>query len=86
MVMRNDSLIVTAETTFLIYTNAGHSLKEAFRFASENYFPPKGKLPEELLFQLLSIIPGLNWFSIKIKKIFWIMPARSLQTDFLREF
>ncbi len=50
MVVRNDSLTVTSSTPSLIYTKAGETLKEAFLYASKNYFPPKGKLPEELLF------------------------------------
>src|SRR5580658_777526 len=29
---------------------SGHSLRNAFLFASRNYFPPSGKIPSELLF------------------------------------
>ncbi len=48
--VESDTLVVTSETKSLIYKKAGSTLKEAFRFASRTYFPPAGKLPEELLF------------------------------------
>jgi alpha-glucosidase len=34
----------------VIRSKAGNSLREAFLFASRNYFPPSGKTPDELLF------------------------------------
>ncbi len=48
--VESDTLVVTSETKSLIYKKAGSTLKEAFQFASRTYFPPAGKLPEELLF------------------------------------
>tara|TARA_B100000575_G_scaffold26840_1_gene18110 strand:- start:122 stop:1696 length:1575 start_codon:yes stop_codon:yes gene_type:complete len=36
----------------LEYKKAGKSLREAFLFASENYFPPSGKMPPELFFSV----------------------------------
>lgn len=50
MLMKNDTLTVISSTPSLVYNKAGETLKEAFQFASKNYFPPKGLLPEELLF------------------------------------
>jgi len=32
------------------YNKAGETLKEAYHFASKNYFPPSGKMPDSLLF------------------------------------
>jgi alpha-glucosidase len=34
----------------LLQTKSGDSLRDAFRYASQTYFPPSGKLPDELLF------------------------------------
>ncbi|NOY95423.1 MAG: glycoside hydrolase [Chlorobi bacterium] len=48
--MKNDTLTVISSTPSLIYTKSGTTLKEGFKYASENYFPPAGKLPDELLF------------------------------------
>ncbi|VAW23215.1 hypothetical protein MNBD_BACTEROID01-1876 [hydrothermal vent metagenome] len=48
--MKNDTLTVISPTPSLIYTKSGTTLKEGFKYASENYFPPAGKLPDELLF------------------------------------
>ncbi len=48
--MENDTLTVISSTPSLIYTKSGTTLKEGFKYASENYFPPAGKLPDELLF------------------------------------
>ena len=36
----------------LEYKKAGKSLREAFLYASENYFPPSGKMPPELFFSV----------------------------------
>ena len=46
----NDSIIVQSKTANIIYANAGDNLKQAYQFASKNYFPPSGKMPDELLF------------------------------------
>ncbi|SMO50349.1 glycoside hydrolase family 31 protein [Gracilimonas mengyeensis] len=48
--MVNDTLKVISTEPSLIYTDAGKNLKEGYLFASENYFPPAGELPDELLF------------------------------------
>ena len=36
----------------LEYKKAGKSLREAFLYASENYFPPSGKMPPDLFFSV----------------------------------
>ena len=36
----------------LVYKKAGKSLRDAYLFASENYFPPSGKIPPELFFSV----------------------------------
>lgn len=46
----DDSLIVVSETSAIRYKKAGNSLPEAYLFASKNYFPTAGKIPDELLF------------------------------------
>ena len=48
--VENDTLTVKSKTESIIYKKAGKSLREAFLYASKTYFPPEGKLPEELLF------------------------------------
>jgi alpha-glucosidase (family GH31 glycosyl hydrolase) len=45
-----DSLIIKTKTANIICTKAGDDLKQAYQFASKNYFPPSGKMPDELLF------------------------------------
>ena len=48
--VKNNTLKVVSETPSLEYTKPGTNLKEAFQYAVKNYFPPQGKLPDELLF------------------------------------
>jgi len=43
-------LAVDGEGGRLLRTQAGTTLREAFLYASRTYFPPSGKLPDELLF------------------------------------
>jgi alpha-glucosidase len=50
IVCENNTLKVTSETPSLEYSKPGETLKDAFIFASKNYFPAKGELPDELLF------------------------------------
>jgi alpha-glucosidase (family GH31 glycosyl hydrolase) len=44
------SLLVVSKTGRMIQSKTGNSLREAFLFASNRYFPPSGKAPDELLF------------------------------------
>lgn len=46
----NEILNVSSPTSSLVYLKAGETLKEGFKFASENYFSPTGELPDQLLF------------------------------------
>jgi alpha-glucosidase (family GH31 glycosyl hydrolase) len=48
--MDNDILIVQSPEHSLIHEKAGTTLKDVFLYASKNYFPPAGKIPDELLF------------------------------------
>lgn len=48
--VKNGTLKVTSKTASLEFTKPGNNLKEAFQYAVKNYFPPQGKLPDELLF------------------------------------
>ncbi|WP_372935316.1 TIM-barrel domain-containing protein, partial [Mariniphaga sediminis] len=48
--LENEMLNVSSPDSSLIYFKAGETLKEGFNFAAKNYFPPSGKLPDELLF------------------------------------
>jgi alpha-glucosidase len=43
-------LEVHGEGGRLLQTQSGDSLRDAFRYASRTYFPPSGKMPDELLF------------------------------------
>ncbi len=45
-----DSLIVQSVTGEIKYTKAGITLKQAYQFATKNYFPYSGKTPDKLLF------------------------------------
>ncbi len=49
VVLESDTLTVTSGTPSLQYIRAGKSLKEAYLYASKHFFPPSGKMPEELL-------------------------------------
>ncbi len=48
--VKDDTLTVRSDDPSLEYTKAGETLKEGFLYASQTYFPPTGKLPDELLF------------------------------------
>lgn len=48
--MENNTLAVNSNSESLLHVKPGNSLKEGFLYASKNYFPPAGTLPEELLF------------------------------------
>ncbi|MBD0777567.1 glycoside hydrolase [Maribacter sp. ANRC-HE7] len=48
--MENGILNVISPDSSLTYIKAGKTLKEGFKFASENHFSPSGKLPDRLLF------------------------------------
>ena len=48
--LNNNTLKVTSITPSLEFVKPGKTLKEAFQYAVKNYFPPKGQLPDELLF------------------------------------
>ena len=47
---KNDTLEVSSVIPSLQYNHPGKTLKEAFQYASEIYFPPSGKMPDELMF------------------------------------
>jgi len=46
----SDSLIVESKTGKINYNKAGTTLKQAYQFATKNYFPYTGKTPDKLLF------------------------------------
>ena len=48
--VKNDTIYINSEESSLIYNKTGNTLKDAFTYASKTYFPPAGKMPEELLF------------------------------------
>ncbi len=45
-----DTLIVSAGSADLLYNESGSTLKEAFQYARDTYFPSAGIMPDELLF------------------------------------
>lgn len=45
-----NSLILSDQPGIIETGRAGVSMKEAYKYASRNFFPPSGKLPDELLF------------------------------------
>lgn len=47
--IKNDTIVISSRGD-LIYYKSGNTLKDAFKYASKNYFPPTGILPDELLF------------------------------------
>ena len=53
--VKNDTLMVLAKDSVLLFNQTGSTLQDAFQFARDHYFPPAGKLPEELLFSGTSI-------------------------------
>lgn len=48
--VKHDSLTVFSDASSLLYTKPGTTLKDAYQFASRTYFPPSGKIPDNLLF------------------------------------
>lgn len=48
--VENNEVTIIQSKGNIIRTKAGETLKSAYLFASKNYFPPKGILPDELLF------------------------------------
>ncbi len=48
--LKSDTLTVTSGTPSLQYVRAGTNLRHAFLYASEHFFPPSGKMPDEMLF------------------------------------
>ncbi|MFK8008948.1 MAG: glycoside hydrolase family 31 protein [Saprospiraceae bacterium] len=45
-----NQITINDQNDLVFYKKAGANLKEAFKFASEKYFPPSGKMPDKLLF------------------------------------
>jgi hypothetical protein len=45
-----DSIIIADYTSSIIEKKQGYSLRDAYKFATANYFPPSGKTPDTLLF------------------------------------
>ena len=45
-----DSIVISEYTSPVINKKQGATLREAYLFASDNYFPPSGKIPDTLLF------------------------------------
>jgi len=43
-------LVFKGKSVNFLYHKAGENLKDAYNFASKNYFPPSGKMPDKLLF------------------------------------
>jgi alpha-glucosidase (family GH31 glycosyl hydrolase) len=43
-------LSIQGKSAKLQYNKVGESLKDAYNFASKTYFPPSGKMPDELMF------------------------------------
>ncbi len=48
--VHGDTLEATSASVSLQYIHPGTTLKEGFLYASKNFFPPSGKMPDELLF------------------------------------
>lgn len=48
--IKNSEVVILESKGEVIRKIAGKTLKSAYLFASQNYFPPQGKLPDELLF------------------------------------
>ena len=46
----NDTLKVFSDLSQIQTGKAGNSLRDAYMFVSQNFFPPQGKIPEALLF------------------------------------
>ena len=45
----NDTIHITSPGPAPVYEKPGTTLKEAFLYASKKYFPPSGKMPDEML-------------------------------------
>ena len=48
--MSSHNLAVDGKSGALLQARSGSSLRDAFLYASQTYFPPSGKMPDELLF------------------------------------
>ncbi|MDD2304877.1 MAG: glycoside hydrolase family 31 protein [Prolixibacteraceae bacterium] len=48
--VQNDRIIISNATSEIKFAHAGSSLAEARAYASKNFFPASGKMPEKLLF------------------------------------
>lgn len=49
-VARRDGTLTVTSTAKLVPFEAGSTLKDAYRYASTKFFPPTGRLPDEMLF------------------------------------
>lgn len=47
---KEESIVFDKAYAKLEYKKAGNTLREAYQYASKNYFPPSGKLPDEQFF------------------------------------
>lgn len=47
---RPEKLTTKSKSAKIQYNRAGKNLKEAYDYASQTYFPPSGKMPDQLLF------------------------------------
>ena len=47
---RANNILIDNRDPSLVYKKVGHNLKEAYLYASTNYFPPSGKMPPEIFF------------------------------------
>jgi len=48
--VKDDTIYAYSKTNNLLYNKTGNTLKDAFLYAVKTYFPPSGKMPDELLF------------------------------------
>ncbi len=48
--IENGEVVILDSKGEILEQKAGNTLRSAYLFASKNYFPPKGKMPDELLF------------------------------------
>lgn len=49
--LHGDTILVTSRGAEIKFSTSGSTLKDAFNFSSENYFPASGKYPDKLLFE-----------------------------------
>ncbi len=47
---RANSILIDNRDPSLVYKKVGNNLKEAYLYASTNYFPPSGKMPPDIFF------------------------------------